>query len=190
MVNEPPDQKKRESAYDLSGFRVLIIDDSKFIAELQASSLIEMGVGQVMSARDGSAAKDKIIDHNSAQSALNIDVVIADWLMPEFSGLELLKWIRGHKSETIRFMPVIICSAYANYSIVEESRDNGATEVLVKPVSAQKLARRILHVIDNPRPFIKTADFFGPDRRRKQLPYKGPERRVNKDSNMVQHNER
>ena len=75
MSAEPPDQKKRESAYDLSGFRVLIIDDSKFIAELQASSLIEMGVGHVMNSKDGAAAKDKIIDHNAAQSGLNIDVV-------------------------------------------------------------------------------------------------------------------
>jgi CheY-like chemotaxis protein len=189
MPAEAPEQKRRDSAYDLSGFRILIIDDSKFIAELQSSSLIEMGVGQVMTAKDGAAAKDKIIDHNATQSAQNIDVVIVDWLMPEFSGLELLKWIRGHKSETIRFLPVIVCSAYANFSIVEESRDNGATEVLVKPVSAQKLARRILHVIDNPRPFIKTADFFGPDRRRKETPYKGQERRTQKTESLVQHNE-
>lgn len=187
MSAEAPEPKKRDSAYDLSGFRILIIDDSKFIAELQCSSLIEMGVGQVMAAVNSTSAKDKIVDHNSAQSAQNIDVIIVDWLMPEFSGLEFLKWVRGHKSETIRFLPVIVCSAYTNFSIVEESRDNGATEVLVKPVSAQKLARRILHVIDNPRPFIKTADFFGPDRRRKAMPYKGEERR--KQEKLVEHNE-
>jgi len=52
------------------------------------------------------------------------------------------------------------------------------TEFLGKPISAKSLFQRILNVIVNPRPFVKTSDYFGPDRRRSiNANYIGPERR-------------
>ncbi len=38
--------------------------------------------------------------------------------------------------------------------------------MLAKPISAKALYERILNVVANPRPFIKTKTYFGPDRRR------------------------
>jgi len=60
----------------------------------------------------------------------------------------------------------------------------------VKPISAEKMAARILAMIDNPRPFVKTATFFGPDRRRKIVPWRQEERRLMNTEQVVQHNER
>jgi hypothetical protein len=52
------------------------------------------------------------------------------------------------------------------------------TEFLAKPISAKSLYERILNVVANPRPFIKTKSYFGPDRRRNvNSSYVGPERR-------------
>ena len=52
------------------------------------------------------------------------------------------------------------------------------TEFLAKPISAKGLHRCILNVVANPRPFIQTASYFGPDRRRNvNSNYGGPERR-------------
>ncbi|MEM7680293.1 MAG: response regulator, partial [Pseudomonadota bacterium] len=54
----------------------------------------------------------------------------------------------------------------------------GTTEFLVKPFSANDLARRIAYVINKPRDFIETSDYFGPDRRRRVIEnYSGPYRR-------------
>lgn len=75
-------------------------------------------------------------------------------------------------------MPVIVCSAYTSEAIVSEGRDYGANEVLVKPVAAESIAKRISHVIDQPRPYIKAPDFFGPDRRRKTQKFPGEEKRI------------
>ena len=63
--------------------------------------------------------------------------------------------------------------------VIEEARDAGVTEFLVKPFTANDIARRITHVINRPRDFIETQDFFGPDRRRRRddTTYKGPLRR-------------
>ncbi len=47
-----------------------------------------------------------------------------------------------------------------------------------KPISAKSLYERILNVVANPRPFVKTKTYFGPDRRRGVNPnYGGLERR-------------
>ena len=51
-------------------------------------------------------------------------------------------------------------------------------ETLVKPISGTKLASRICQVIDSPRPFIDVIGYFGPDRRRQAVPFRGRDRRV------------
>lgn len=178
LQNQNNENKPRQKkAYDLSKFRVLIAEDFPFISELMSSSLKEMGVKQIFKAENGAIAKDRILNYNAVVSSSNIDVLILDWLMPEMNGEELLKWIRAHKSDSIRFLPVIICSAYTSREMVEKIRDLGANEAMVKPVAADKLASRILYVIDKPRPFIKTDTYFGPDRRRREEKFIGEDRR-------------
>ncbi len=57
---------------------------------------------------------------------------------------------------------------------VIESRDAGINEFLAKPLSAKALYQRIVTIIENPRPFIRTENYFGPCRRRKNVgPPKG-----------------
>lgn len=177
MEQSAKSQQKHDKAYDLGTFRILIVEDSPFIGNLMSSALKEMGVGNVAIGKSVSEAKEKILSCNAVSSSQNFDVIILDWLMPDGKGVELLQWVRAHKADTIKYLPVIICSAYASTELIEESRDNGANEAMVKPVSADKLAHRILYVIDKPRSFIASPDFFGPDRRRKTEKYKGPEKR-------------
>ncbi len=52
------------------------------------------------------------------------------------------------------------------------------TEFLAKPFTVDVLMSRLESVIEEPRPFVRTENYFGPDRRRKQdANYTGPERR-------------
>ncbi len=183
---EPP---KRQASYDLGTFRVLIVEDYPFIADLLHSSLNELGVGSVLVSPNIAAAKEKILNFNLVASSTNLDVIVLDWLMPDGKGFELLHWIRNHESDSIKYLAVIVCSAYTNLELVTQSRDSGANEVLVKPVSAEKLARRILSVIDKPRPFLKTGEFFGPDRRRKKQAFAGADRRKTKPEEVTEKHE-
>ena len=64
-------------------------------------------------------------------------------------------------------------------------RDAGVTEFLVKPFNARDLYRRIVQIIERPRQFVRSEDFFGPDRRRKrESNYAGPRRREEDDRNQ------
>lgn len=174
MSNQEENQNK---PYSLGDLRILIIEDSVFIAELLASCLMEMGVGKVFIADGVAKGKDKLLSHNSVYSPKNLDMVVLDWLMPDGNGGDVLRWMRKHKSQYIQFLPVVVCSAYTDTDIVFKSRDAGANEVMVKPVSAQKIASRILHIIDHPRPFVQSPDFVGPDRRRRTATFEGEDKR-------------
>ena len=69
---------------------------------------------------------------------------------------------------------------------VVSARDAGVTEFLAKPISAKGLYQRIVNVVANPRPFIKTKTYFGPDRRRNVNPnYVGTERRKGGKADVI-----
>ena len=93
---------KQKKAYSLAAFRVLIVEDYPFMADLMSSMLREFGVGNIVQASSGSEGKELITLFNADEGGRNkIDVVLMDWLMPDGDGLELLQWMRAHKKDSI-----------------------------------------------------------------------------------------
>lgn len=175
--------EKKPLPYDLSNFSILVVEDSEYMQSLVASMLKVFGVGEILACESSMEAIDLLTVLQASKKSrhlTSVDIVLTDWLMPKGSGKELLTWIRGHEKDNIRFLPVIVVSGYTTEYIATATRDLGANETLVKPISGTGLASRICSVIDNPRPFIKIPTYFGPDRRRKAIPHKGIERRVTK----------
>ncbi len=113
------------------------------------------------------------------------DIVLTDWAMPIFDGLELTQMIRQPNANANPYVPIIMLTGHSERKRVIAARDAGITEFLAKPISAKALYQRILNVVINPRPFIKSKSYFGPDRRRNTVAnYTGPERRKNSHSNV------
>jgi DNA-binding response OmpR family regulator len=76
------------------------------------------------------------------------------------------------------YVPIIMLTGHSEKKRVVSARDAGVTEFLAKPISAKSLYERILNVVANPRPFIRSKTYFGPDRRRNiNQNYVGAERR-------------
>lgn len=143
--------------------------------KLIASVLETMDVGQIYTAENGEDGYETI-------KRFNPDIVIADWHMTPVNGIELTQEIRTNTLSPNRMVPVILVTGYSALQRVAEARDAGVTEFLVKPFSANDLAKRIAYVINKPRDFIDSTDYFGPDRRRRIAPnYKGPYRRTDDD---------
>ena len=163
---------------NLGNFRILIVDDFQFMGSLLSGMLKEIGIGStivVETAKDAQKAINFAAKEHS--SSTHIDLALIDWLMPETNGTELIRWIRNKEEEHISFMPIILLSAYTSRKVVEAARDNGANDAMVKPISAESLVSRIVHIINHNRPFVKTDTFFGPDRRRKEIQFAGKNRR-------------
>jgi PAS domain S-box-containing protein len=69
------------------------------------------------------------------------DLVIADVMMPEMDGFELLREIRA--DECMREVPVILLSARAGEESRVEGLEAGASDYLAKPFSARELMARV-----------------------------------------------
>lgn len=157
--------------YKFDKLSVLVVEDSPPMLDVVVNALKLLGVGQVHHARNGETGYQAFVKERP-------DVVLTDWEMEPVDGLEMVKWIRRNAGSPKRTVPIIMMTGYAASSRVAAARDKGITEFLVKPFTANELARRLAYVIDVPRDFVETAEFFGPDRRRrKSIDYNGPERR-------------
>lgn len=162
--------------YKFDKLKILVVEDSQPMLEVIVNSLKYLGVGEVHHARSGEAGFQIFVKERP-------DVVITDWEMEPVDGLELIKWIRRNSNSPKRNVPIIMMTGYAASPRVAEARDKGVTEFLVKPFTANELARRITYVVDSPRDFVETQEFFGPDRRRRRaMDYQGGERRKGDES--------
>jgi CheY-like chemotaxis protein len=164
---------------DFHRLRFLVVDDNAHMRRIVRQLLHGFGSREIHEAEDGAAGLE-------AFSAHNPDILITDWAMPIFDGIELTKTIRQPGANANPYIPIIMLSGHSEKRRVMEARDAGITEFLAKPIAAKALYERILSVVLNPRPFIQTKDYFGPDRRRNVMSnYAGPERRKGADGGKV-----
>lgn len=174
---KPPSSGK---FYRFDGLSILIADDNRFVRSIMVTILKALGIGKVMQAENGEEAM-AILDVSAqmdGSGGRDVDIIFADHLMDPMDGVGLLKWVREHESDKIRFLPFVMMSGEADEAAVRLARDNGVTEYLAKPMSVLNVANRLLAIIDKPRAFIRAPNYFGPDRRRQSLPHEGGEKRV------------
>ncbi len=156
---------------DFNRLRFLVVDDNAHMRRIVRTLLHSFGTREVHEAEDGAAGLE-------AFSHFMPDIVITDWAMPIFDGMELTGMIRQPGANSNPYVPIIMLTGHSERKRIQQARDAGVTEFLAKPISAKALYQRILNVVVNPRPFIKTKTYFGPDRRRNPSNnYVGPERR-------------
>ncbi len=167
--------------YDFERVNVLVVEDNAYIRNLIVRALKAFGIGQVKTANHGGEAIDllRLVASDPMKAGMmSIDIIVSNWQMSPVDGLMLLRWMRRHKESSDRFIPFIMCTGYADLAKIAEARELGVTEVLAKPFSVQTVADRLLRVIERPRQFVHTSSYFGPDRRRQQLPFDGDEQRI------------
>ena len=166
-------------AYDFSNLRVLVVDDNRFMRETVEAILESIGIGTVYHAEN---AEDGF---NTVKAQLP-DVIVSDWDMEPGDGITLVKWLRSRPDSPDRYVPIIMLTGFSERNRVVAARDSGVTEFLAKPVSTKSMHARLISIIDQPRPFIRTDTYFGPDRRRRtDSKYKGRERRLNRDVFLI-----
>ncbi|CAA7627537.1 cyclic nucleotide-binding domain-containing protein [Magnetospirillum sp. SS-4] len=157
---------------DLSPITALIIDDSRYARSFIRTGLQSFGVKTVLEAADGPAGLE-ILGHTP------VHLVIVDQDMSPMNGIDFVRYVRSGDMVACVDVAILMVSGDAAKEVVVEARGAGVNEFLVKPVSAESLFRRVRNVLVNPKPFIRTADFIGPDRRGLSRPPPGiAERRV------------
>jgi len=152
---------------DFKSLKVLIVSAKPHVAQILRQVLGIAGVGEIVTAADGSAA----IEFLSNQI---FDAVFCDDASASDFGAA------SRKSEGVLdpMLPVFLVCAGPRRRDVETARDQGYTDVLTRPVSAATIMRKLTLAVERPRPFIVAPDFYGPDRRAESRgQFRGNERR-------------
>lgn len=144
---------------DFSKLRFLVAEDNRFMREICRTILFSYGARDVVEATDGAEALELFKERVP-------DIILLDLHMPILDGFDVLRMVRDRGTSLNPYVPVIVLSAYSERWRILQARDLGATEYLVKPVSASAIYSRVANVVLNPRPFVETKSYFGPDRRR------------------------
>lgn len=145
--------------YDFSRVSILVADGNRFMRQTISHLLRAFGFKLIIECDDGADAFEQM-------RAQAVDIIICDAIMDPLDGLDFTRLVRQAPDCKAHEVPVILLTGHSEHFRVLQARDLGANEFLVKPVSADTLWRRLVHVVEEPRAFVRSRRFTGPDRRR------------------------
>ena len=112
--------------------RLLLAEDDDLLASL-LNYRLEKGGYEVQLAHDGREVKELLKERIP-------DIIVSDIMMPYFSGIELVDYVRNELQLQI---PVIIISSAGNEENVLNAFEMGANDFISKPVSPSELLVRV-----------------------------------------------
>ncbi len=112
--------------------KILLVDDSTTIRNIQRNTLKMLGHADVKEASDGVAAL-------AALAKERPELMLVDWNMPVMDGLTLIRKVR----ETDKSLPIIMVTTESEKSRVLEALKAGVNNYVVKPFTADVLAAKI-----------------------------------------------
>lgn len=112
--------------------KIMLIDDSKTMRNIQRSVLSTLGYTEIEEACDGQDALSKV-------GAFSPDLILVDWNMPTMDGLTFVKTFRQQNKTT----PLIMVTTESEKSRVIEAIKAGVNNYVVKPFTPDLLSQRI-----------------------------------------------
>lgn len=118
---------------------VLVVDDFSTMRRIIKKHLSGLGLTNVIEAENGLEAWNII-------KAQKIDLVICDWNMPEMTGMDLLREVRG-SGEPVKNIPFIMVTAENKSKITIENGEEKLTEYMPKPFKAKDIEEKVKSMI-------------------------------------------
>ena len=134
MNEKAPEGQKPEGG----AYRVLVVDDSMFIAKQLGQIFTSEGFEVAGTAADGVQGVEKYKELHP-----NIDLVTMDITMPVMDGVSALEKIL----EFDKNANVIMVSALGKEDVVKKCLMMGAKSFIIKPLDRKKVLERVISVI-------------------------------------------
>jgi two-component system chemotaxis response regulator CheY len=115
--------------------KALVVDDSKTIRIITRRILTGLGY-EVLEAADGIKALEILEAEKAA-----VEVVLADWNMPEMNGLELVKRLR--QDPELSSVKVIMVTTETEMGQMASALAAGANEYVMKPFTKEVLKEKL-----------------------------------------------
>jgi len=119
--------------------KILVVDDFATMRKVIKNLLKQVGYENIVEAEDGVLALRVL-------KSQKIDLVISDWNMPNMTGLELLKAVRG--DEDLKTTPFLMVTAEALQDNVIAAVKAGVSNYIVKPFTAEVLNEKIIKILE------------------------------------------
>jgi CheY-like chemotaxis protein len=161
-----PGAGMKDTTINLRDLVILIADPNSYFRRVVHGMLRGFGANKVLEVEHSMSLFHTL-------SGQKIDILLCDTRLPPHGGLKLTRVIRRNAQNQNRTLPILLLSSDTNETTVKLARDAGANMVLAKPMSPNSLYDRLSWIALNPRPFVDTANYFGPDRRFKIEGYPG-----------------
>lgn len=117
--------------------KVLLIDDSKTMRNIQKGILTQLGYTELEEAADGLDALSKV-------GAFQPELLLVDWNMPNMDGLTFVQKYRASGATA----PIIMVTTEAEKARVVEAIKAGVNNYVVKPFTPDVLSERIRETLD------------------------------------------
>jgi two-component system chemotaxis response regulator CheY len=114
--------------------KILVVEDLSIMRRVLINSLKTLGYNDILEAEDGNEALELMGKHH-------FDLVITDWIMPKFSGLDLARAMRSNKK--LENVPILMVTSKDNKTDVMEAMRARVNDYIVKPFTAQTLEKKI-----------------------------------------------
>ncbi len=117
--------------------RIMLVDDSKTMRNIQKNILSSLGFFEIEEACDGQDALSKV-------AAFNPELLLVDWNMPVMDGITFVKTYRQQGGKT----PIIMVTTEAEKARVIEAIKAGVNNYIVKPFTPDTLSQRVSETIE------------------------------------------
>lgn len=115
---------------------ILVVDDMMTMRKIVAKTCKDMGFTQIQEAADGALAWEII-----SSSKPQIGLVISDWNMPNCTGIELLKRVRG--DSRFKNLPFMLVTAETEKTQIVEALKAGVSGYVLKPFTKEGLQKQL-----------------------------------------------
>lgn len=119
--------------------KVLLVDDSKIMRNIQKKALESIGPMEVSEAGDGLEALSVI-----ASTPGGFDLILIDWNMPNMDGITLVRKIRQNDKKTL----LIMATTEAEKPRVLEAIKAGVNNYIMKPFTPQTFVDRVKQTLE------------------------------------------
>ena len=126
---------------------ILIVEDNPINAKILEVHLQNNDYQTILA----QSAKDAL-EHLTSKP--QIQLIIADIMMPEMDGLELLSKVKKHPEW--KNIPVIMCSSLADMETVKEAMEAGCKYYIIKPVKKEHLIEKVREALEHEKLVLKS----------------------------------
>ena len=116
--------------------RILIADDMMTMRKIVIKNLKDLGFTDIIDAADGALAWEQL-----QKASPPIQLIISDWNMPNCTGLDFLKKVRGDAATNK--IPFVMLTAEAEKHQVVEALKAGVTNYCIKPFTPEIFKQKL-----------------------------------------------